>query len=105
MAGRTSRPLTLREYQERLLRIIDGRYDDIRSGRVAAASWAVPGIHSFLDALRDRGIALVLASGSEVTHVRREAEMLGLASYFNEAVFAPVGDDPHFTKRAVIDQL
>ncbi len=95
-----------RRYQERLLNLIRGRYDDIRSGRVAAAAWAVPGAHALLDQLRSRGLTLVLASGTEAEHVRREADLLGLTPYFDEArFFAPAGDDPHFSKRAVIEQV
>jgi phosphoglycolate phosphatase len=93
------------EYQARLLELIRGRYDDIAVGRVAAAAWEVPGSHALLDELRNRGLILVLASGTEMTHVRREADLLGLTTYFGDAVFAPTGDDPHFSKRAVIEQL
>ena len=46
-----------------------------------------------------------MASGTEITHVRREAGLLGLTPYFEKAIYAPVGDDPHFSKRAVIEQL
>jgi phosphoglycolate phosphatase-like HAD superfamily hydrolase len=93
------------QYQERLLRLIRGRYNDIRSGRVMPAAWAVPGSHALLDELRKRGLVLVLASGTEVTHVRREAELLGLSKYFADAVFAPSGGDLHFSKRAVIERI
>ncbi len=93
-------------YQERLLDMIRGRYDDLRTGRASPADWAVPGTHSLLDQLKARGLILVLASGTEVTHVRREADLLGLMPYFDETVFfAPVGDDPHFSKRQVIEHV
>jgi phosphoglycolate phosphatase len=93
------------DYQDRLLRLIQGRYDGIRSGRVAPATWAVPGSHALLAELRRRGVILVLASGSEATHVRREADMLGLTEYFGDAIFAPAANDPLFHKRNVIEQL
>jgi phosphoglycolate phosphatase len=93
------------EYQRRLLAMIRGRYEAISSGCVSPADWAVAGSHALLLALRERGLLLVLASGTEVTHVRREAELLGLLAFFDEMLFAPVGDDPHFSKRAVIEQV
>jgi phosphoglycolate phosphatase-like HAD superfamily hydrolase len=105
-SGRAVDPVVYaREYQRRLLGMIGGRYDAIRTGCAAPAAWAVPGIHAFLEALRARGVALVLASGSEMANVRRDAEMLKLTQYFEEAFFAPLDDDPHFTKRAVIEEL
>ena len=93
------------EYQTRLFRLIQGRYDDIESGRVAASAWAVPSSHAFLNELRERGIILALVSGTEENHVRREADMLGITRYLGEAIFAPAANDSKFSKRAVIDQL
>jgi phosphoglycolate phosphatase len=93
------------EYQNRLLRLIRGRYDDIHSGRVAPAAWAVPGTHQLLNELRSRGMILVLASGTEMSHVRRESDMLGLTDYFPDAIFAPAVNEPDFNKRSVIEQL
>jgi len=92
-------------YQDRLLAMIRGRYNDLSSGRAAPEAWAVPGAYELLKRLRSRGLTLIVASGTEVTHVRREAGLLGLTPYFEKAIYAPVGDDPHFSKRAVIDRL
>jgi phosphoglycolate phosphatase-like HAD superfamily hydrolase len=93
------------DYQERLLGLIRGRYDDIESSRVEASVWAVPGTHAWLDELRRRGLLLVLISGSEFRHVQHEADLLGLTEYFGDAIFAPADNDPTFNKRAVIKHL
>jgi phosphoglycolate phosphatase-like HAD superfamily hydrolase len=92
-------------YQERLSRLIRGRYEEIGSGRVTPSTWAVPGAHAWLSELRQRGLILVLLSGTAASHVVREADMLGLTGYFGNAVFSPVGDDATFSKRSVIEQL
>jgi phosphoglycolate phosphatase-like HAD superfamily hydrolase len=93
------------EYQIRLLGMIRERYDALRSGRATPAEWSVPGSDALLAALRDRGVLLVLASGTEVTHVRREADLLGFTSYFSEHLYAPAGDDANFSKRAIVERL
>jgi phosphoglycolate phosphatase-like HAD superfamily hydrolase len=104
--GRPAEPAAYAaEYQARLLQLIRGRYEDIRSGRVPEAVWAVPGSHAFLEELRARGLSLVVASGTEVTHVRFEADLLGLTPFFDEAVFAPVEGDAEFSKRTVIEHV
>jgi phosphoglycolate phosphatase-like HAD superfamily hydrolase len=104
--GRPAEPAAYaNEYQRLLLDLIRGRYDEVTSGRVSPESWSVAGSHEFLRTLRSRGLRLVLASGTEVTHVRREAEMLGLLPFFDETLFAPTGDDSHFSKRVVIEQI
>jgi phosphoglycolate phosphatase-like HAD superfamily hydrolase len=93
------------QYQEKLSRLIRGRYEDIASGRVSPSAWAVPGTHAWLSELRERGLILVLVSGTKASHVAREADILGLTDYFGEAVFSPAGNDPDFSKRLVIEQL
>ncbi|HEY1379275.1 MAG TPA: HAD family hydrolase [Gemmataceae bacterium] len=106
LGGQPAAPATYaRQYQERLMRIVQGRYDRLRTGRAAPAEWAVPGCYALLNRLRARGLPLVLASGTEAEHVRREAELLKLNSYFGEAIFAPDSGDPHFSKRAVIEHV
>jgi phosphoglycolate phosphatase len=106
LGGRTGAPADYAaEYQIRLLGMIRERYDAIRSGRATAADWSVPGSDGLLSSLRDRGVLLVLASGTEVTHVRREADLLGLTAYFSEHLYAPTGDDANFSKRAIVERL
>jgi phosphoglycolate phosphatase-like HAD superfamily hydrolase len=108
IAARGGRPADpaeyARRYQDRLLALIRGRYDDIASGRASAADWAVPGTHALLERLQARGRILVLASGTEVQHVRHEADLLGLTAYFDGRLFAPDGDAP-FSKRSVIEHV
>jgi len=95
-----------RMYQDELLTKVHGRYDDLIAGRATATDWVVRGAHAALSDLRRRGVTLALASGTEIQHVRREADMLGLTQFFDEALFfAPTGDDPSFSKRAVIKRL
>jgi phosphoglycolate phosphatase-like HAD superfamily hydrolase len=109
VARRGGSPKTALEYagvyQNLLLAMIRGRYEDLSSGRATPADWAVPGVHGLLELLRSRGLTLIVASGTEITHVRREAGLLGLTPYFEKAIYAPVGDDPRFSKRAVIERL
>jgi phosphoglycolate phosphatase-like HAD superfamily hydrolase len=77
----------------------------LTGGAARPAEWAVPGAHALLDQLRARGLALALASGTEIDHVRREAELLGLAGYFGERIYAPADVLAPFAKGAVIAAL
>jgi phosphoglycolate phosphatase-like HAD superfamily hydrolase len=92
-------------YQDRLLALIRGRYDEITSGQSSRADWAVPGTHALLERLQVRGMILVLASGTEVQHVRHEADLLGLTEYFDGRLFAPDGEGTPFSKRSVIEHV
>jgi phosphoglycolate phosphatase-like HAD superfamily hydrolase len=95
----------LAEFLRRLFAVADSRKADLAAGRVVTSAWAVPGTHALLDELRQRGVALYLASGTELAHVREEAELLGLTPYFGEHVYAPAGNLSAFTKRNVVRRI
>jgi phosphoglycolate phosphatase len=95
----------LSEYDRRLLRVVGERTRDILEGRTTHERWAVPGAHGILSALRERGMNLYLASGTQLHFVRSESDLLRLTSFFGREIHAPDGDDAAFSKRAVIERI
>ena len=65
----------------------------------------IPGARPLVEELHRRGLLLVIASGTELDHVRRETLVLQLGTYFGERVFGPLANDPRFSKEAVLRQL
>lgn len=106
---RGSQPLDPLAYKHRyhdlLMQRIRGRHDALEAGRAAPYDWTVPGSHEFLDELRRRGLTLYLASGTDVGFVRREAELLGLTSYFGEHIYGALDDYQNFSKKMVIERI
>jgi phosphoglycolate phosphatase len=102
--ARLSRTELLNDYQARLFALIGQRYCAIQSDANEAANWRVPGAVSFLQFCRDRGLPVIVISGTEIEHVCREAKLLKIDSLV-DAWRAPVGDDPDFSKRHAIDRL
>jgi phosphoglycolate phosphatase len=92
----------LQEFLRRLLAVSGERCDDVAAGRVPPEAWTVPGTHALLADLRRRGVALYLASGTDLAFVKREAELLGLTEFFGDRVYGPTEGGPEFTKRAVV---
>src|SRR5436190_11061500 len=66
-------------YHDLLMERIRGRLAALESSDASPEESTVPGSHALLEALRRRGVALYLASGTDLKYVRREAELLGLA--------------------------
>ena len=95
----------LREYDNRLARIIRERSAEICDGRCPPERWTVPGANDILSALRERGLKLYLASGTHLHFVRTEAELLRLSHFFGAEIHAPEGDDAIFSKQAVIERI
>src|SRR5205814_960557 len=92
------------EYYARLRGVVHERRAALEGGARATDALLVPGARPFLEALRERGLALSLVSGSDLPVVRKEAELLGLTGFFEGRIFAPDGDDDAFTKRAALDR-
>jgi len=92
-------------YHDLLMQRITGRLDDLRAGRATAERWTVPGSHALLEELRRRGVALYLASGTDLKFVREEADLLGLTPYFGEHIYGAMDDYKNFSKQMVIERI
>jgi phosphoglycolate phosphatase-like HAD superfamily hydrolase len=92
-------------YHDLLMERIRGRLDALERGMAIPADWTVPGSHALLEALKQRGLTLYLASGTDLKYVRREAELLGLAPYFDEHIYGALDDHRSFSKKMIIERI
>lgn len=95
----------LRQYQELLVAMIHERTGAIRSGKVGREDFVVHGARALLEALRRRGLTLVILSGTIEHEVKEEAELLDLARYFGRHIYGGTADAAQSSKRAVIGRL
>lgn len=104
--GKPEEPLVYKHrYHDRLMALIQTRLDDLASGKVAPEEWTVPGSHGLLQALADRGVPLYLASGTDLTYVKREAELLDVAKFFGEHIYGALDRHQDFSKKMVVDKI
>jgi phosphoglycolate phosphatase len=92
-------------YHALLMERIRGRIEALASGTASSADWTVPGSHELLESLRQRGVTFYLASGTDVAYVRREAELLGLTSYFGQHIYGALDDYQNFSKKMIIERI
>jgi phosphoglycolate phosphatase-like HAD superfamily hydrolase len=90
------------EYLVRLDRLVAARR--IRANAHPDA-FLVPGARRFLALLRERGLALVVVSGTSQPEITTEAELLGVRGFFTEMHGPPGPHDRTFTKRAALQAL
>jgi phosphoglycolate phosphatase len=95
----------LKEYASKLGEAIWERVADVRRGKVSAESFLVYGTMSLLKGLTDRGLTLVILSGTEQERVLEEAEFLGLKPYFGRHIYGSTNDLAASSKEAVISRL
>lgn len=104
--GQALEPLAYKHrYHDLLWQQVGDRVEGVRSGSVPAEELTVPGAEAFLQALRAQGVTLYLASGTDLKYVRDELQVLGLASYFGEHVYAALDDYKKFSKAMVVEQI
>lgn len=77
------------EFGERLLKAVRRRKQEIEDRISPAERYLVPGAKAFLTYLKQNGVKLYLASGTDDADVRREATALGVLDYFDEVAGAP----------------
>jgi len=92
-------------YNDALMELINRRIGRIRRGELDAGDWTVKGAVPFLRALRDRGVNLYLASGTDEHDVVNESAVLGYADLFDGRIFGAVGDVSKYSKKMVIDRI
>jgi phosphoglycolate phosphatase len=93
------------EYLRRLDDHIRHRIAGLSAGAVRPDELLVHGSRRILELLRARGLPLHLASGTDEVHVKREAELLGIAGFFGPHIYGALDDFKQFSKKMVIDRL
>ena len=104
--GRPLEPLDYKHrYHELLMQRIRGRLHDLQSGNTKVEEWSVPGSRDLLENLREHGLTLYLASGTDLKFVRQEAGLLGLTQFFGDRIYGALDDYQNFSKKMVIERI
>ena len=94
-----------RRYLDLLHERIAHRLDALETGKEAPERYLVPGSIALLEDLRQRGLRMYLASGTDEEFMRREADLLGVTKYFDGGVFGALDDYKSFSKSILIQRI
>jgi phosphoglycolate phosphatase-like HAD superfamily hydrolase len=104
--GRPLDPLVYkRMYLDRLWQRIRDRVKYLENGDVSPDEYLVPGSRALLEQLKERGMKLYLASGTDEEYMKREAGLLDLTRYFDGGVFGAIDDYRLFSKGILIRRI
>jgi phosphoglycolate phosphatase len=104
--GEPQEPLWYKhEYLRRLESHIGARTAGLVSGAMAPDAMLVHGARAFLEHLRSLGLSLYLASGTDEYAVKREADLLDIARYFDGRIHGAVDDYKQFSKKIIIERI
>ncbi len=107
--GLASEPRTAREYKriynEQLLGPVRERLAHLDGSQAARDTLSIAGSRQFLEALRDRGVTLYLASGTDHVYVAEEAAALGVTAFFGRHIYGAKDDTVAMSKAQVIRKI
>jgi phosphoglycolate phosphatase len=92
-------------YLERLWTLIESRIVSLRNGSASPEKYLVPGSRQMLKELRQRGLTLYLASGTDDANVKEEASLLDIARYFDGRIYGALDDLTIFSKAILVRDL
>jgi phosphoglycolate phosphatase-like HAD superfamily hydrolase len=89
-------------FLDALFEVSERRTADLRDGRCPPDRYLVPGARAMLEELREHGLKLYLASGTDHDQLQREAELLDIARYFDGGIFGALPDPDAFSKGMLV---
>jgi phosphoglycolate phosphatase-like HAD superfamily hydrolase len=92
-------------YLDRLWQKIESRIDSLRNGHADPEDYLVPGSRALLEELKDRGLKMYLASGTDEVFMKEEARLLGVTEYFDGGVYGALEDYKSFSKAILIQRI
>jgi phosphoglycolate phosphatase len=103
--GKPLDPLAYKKiYLDRLWQTIEHRVEELRNGRCSPEKYLVPGSRALLEALRERGYTMYLASGTDDVYMQEEAKLLDVHRYF-AGVHGALDDYKSFSKAILIQRI
>jgi rfaE bifunctional protein kinase chain/domain len=92
-------------YNDALMELVNGRIEKLKSGELDINDYTIKGSLDFVKGLKDKGIKLYLASGTDRDDVIAESKALGYADLFDGGVYGAVGDISKYSKKMVIENI
>jgi phosphoglycolate phosphatase-like HAD superfamily hydrolase len=104
--GRPLDPLAYKKmYLDLLWQKIEKRVEGLRQGQTDPEEFLVPGSRVLLERLRDKGLKMYLASGTDEVYMKEEARLLGVSQYFDGGVYGALDDYKSFSKAILIQRI
>lgn len=104
--GTPQDPLVYKKrYLDLLWQKIEHRVQALESGAASPEDHLIPGSRALLEALKERGYRMYLASGTDEAYMKEEARLLDVARYFDGGVFGALDDYKSFSKAILIKRV
>ena len=91
-------------YNDRLMETVNERRHQMDLGKLSEEDYLISGAKEFVKALREKGVTICVASGTDDPDVQRESKVLGMFDLFDQLKGAPLRQKD-CSKEAVLRDL
>ena len=107
---RGGKPLDPLQYKKMYLDLlwerIKSRINELKTGNAAPEKYMVPGSRELLESLKERGLKMYLASGTDEAYMKEEARLIDVEKYFDGGVFGALRRlRKSFSKKIVVQRI
>jgi len=92
-------------YNDTLMEVVSKRLEELGSGQLSIDDFTMIGSIDFLKSLKERGIVLYLASGTDKQDVINEATVMGYAQLFDGGIYGSENDIKKYSKKMIINRI
>ncbi|MFC1634970.1 PfkB family carbohydrate kinase [Planctomycetota bacterium] len=92
-------------YNDALMEQVNKRIEKFKRSELDINDYTVKGALEFVKALKQRGVTLYLASGTDREDVVNESKALGYGDLFDGGIYGSVGDISKYSKKMVIEKI
>ena len=92
-------------YNRALMDMVGRRIEKLKQRELDVTDYTIKGVISFLQTLREKGVELYLASGTDRKDAVKEANALSYANLFNGGIYGALDDINKFSKKKVIEKI
>jgi phosphoglycolate phosphatase len=104
--GKPLDPLAYKKmYLDLLWERIKSRVEELKTGKASPEKYMVPGTRALLESLKERGLKMYLASGTDEAYMKEEARLIDVAKYFDGGVYGALDDYKSFSKKILVQRI
>ena len=92
-------------YNKELIKLVNHRMAKLDRGELDISDFTIKGAVPFLHSLREAGVRLYLASGTDDDDVKKEAAHLGYADLFDGGIYGSIGQVANDAKKVVLERI
>lgn len=92
-------------YNTGLMTMVNKRMTKLNNGQLTVQDFTMKGAVGFLHTLKEKGVRIYLASGTDKADVINEAKSLGYDDLFDGGIYGSVGDISKYSKKMVIENI